>query len=123
MRSGMLALVLASGCWAATGDEVRGYGYGAEPVRCFDEACRIVEGHLADLRAEEITYYQAASRILTLGERAVPTLRRELASESVLHVRVSAYVLTALGHVEEVADWCRTVGRDRDGRDLACRPE
>jgi hypothetical protein len=123
MRAVAIAVVLASGCWSATGDEVRGYGYGAAPVECFDEACRIVEAHLADLRAEEITYYQAVNRIMALGERAVPTLLRELAAESVLHVRVSAYVLTALGHVDEVTAWCRGLGRDRDGRDLACTPD
>jgi len=120
MRAAAIALVLASGCGSSSKDEVRGYGYGAEVVECFDDACRIIEGHLAELRAEEITYYQAVSRILALGERAVPTLRRELAAESVLHVRVSAYVLTALGHVDEVNAWCNGLGRERDGRDLAC---
>lgn len=82
----------------------------------------MIEACLADLRAETLTFYQASARILKLGERAVPTLLRELDTESVLHVRVAAYVLTALGHVEKVDAWCRTLGRDRDGRDLACSP-
>jgi len=123
VRLAALALVVASGCWSASSDEVRGYGYGAGPVECFDEACRIVEAHLADLRADSITYYQAVNRIMQLGERAVPTLLRELDTESALHVRLSAYVLAALGHGDEVVAWCRGLGHERDGRDLACTPE
>lgn len=123
MHSAVVVLVLASGCWSTSNDELRGYGFGAAPVECHDDACRLVERHLADLGAERLTYYQAVNRIMHLGERAVPTLLRELDTESALHVRTAAYVLTALGHGDEVMAWCRTLGRDRDGRDAACAPE
>jgi hypothetical protein len=94
----------------------------AREHRCYDEACRIIARHLTDLRAERVTFHQCAARVLVLGERAVPTLRRALATEQLVHVRLAAYALTALGHGDLVAAWCRTLDPDRDGREITCRP-
>ncbi len=115
-----IALVLLIGCGGPPPNRAPGYGFAPEVVDCYDDACRIVERHLADLRAAKVTFDQCAARVLMLGERAVPTLRRELATEQLEHVRLAAYALEALGHGEEVDAWCRTVGGDRDGRDLTC---
>jgi hypothetical protein len=119
----VVALALLPACGPASRDEVRGYDYGAEAVDCHDDACRMVEANLADLRAQTVSYWQAVNKLMRLGERGVPTLLRELDTESAIHVQISAYVLTALGHGAEVAAWCRGLGRDRDGRDLACTPD
>ena len=83
----------------------------------------MVEANLAELRAQTVSYWQAVNKLMRLGERGVPTLLRELDTESAIHVKISAYVLTALGHGDEVAAWCRGLGHDRDGRDLACTPD
>ena len=97
------------------------YGFSPEVVDCYDDACRMIERHLADLRAAKVTFHQCAARVVMLGERAVPTLRRELATEQLEHVRLAAYALTALGHGDEVDAWCLTLSPDRDGREITCR--
>ena len=119
-----IALVLTAvvGCGGADPHRAPGYGFSPETVDCYDEACRIIARHLADLRAERVTFHQCAARVLMLGERAVPTLRRALATEQLVHVRLAAYTLTALGHGDEVAAWCRTLDPDRDGREITCQP-
>jgi len=117
-----LALVALVACGGADPHRAPSYGFSPEVVRCYDEACRIVARHLADLRAERVTFHQCAARVLTLGERAVPTLRKVLATEQLLHVRLAAYTLTALGHGDEVVAWCRTLDPDRDGREISCQP-
>lgn len=119
----VVAVVAFGACRPANRDTVPGYGYGAEAVECHDDACRLVEANLADLRGTTVSYWQAVNKLMHLGERAVPTLLRELDTESAIHVQISAYVLTALGHGDEVVAWCRGLGRERDGRDLSCSPD
>lgn len=109
------------GCGGADPHRAPSYGFAPEAVDCYDRACRIIAGHLADLRAERVTFHQCAARVLMLGERAVPTLRKVLATEQLVHVRLAAYTLTALGHGDEVAAWCRTLDPDQDGREITCR--
>jgi hypothetical protein len=116
-----LVLVVVLGCGGTDPHRAPGYGFAPEGVDCYDDACRIIERHLADLRAQKVTFHQCAARVLMLGERAVPTLRKELATEQLVHVRLAAYTLTALGHGDEVAAWCRTLGSDRDGREITCQ--
>ena len=120
MRGIAFVLVLGA-CGGGSRERVPGYGFAPEVVDCYDDACRMVEHHLADLRARRVSFDQCAARVLVLGERAVPTLRKELETEQLVHVRLAAYALTALGHGDEVEAWCRTLSPDRDGRELACR--
>ena len=117
-----IALVVLVACGGSDPHRAPGYGFSPERVRCYDEACRIIERHLADLRAERVTFHQCAARVLMLGERAVPTLRKQLATEQLVHVRLAAYTLTALGYGDEVAAWCRTLDPDQDGREITCQP-
>ena len=85
-----------------------------------DASCREVEAHIAELVTEKGTFRRTVWNLVKMGGRAVPTLRRELHSDSVMHVKVAAYVLTAMGRGEEVDAWCTTLGLE--GRDLVCLP-
>lgn len=85
-----------------------------------DSSCREVEAHIAELVTEKGTFRRTVWNIVKMGGRAVPTLRRELHSDSVMHVKVAAYVLTAMGRGDEVDAWCTTLGTE--GRDLVCLP-
>lgn len=85
-----------------------------------DSACHEVEGHIGALVTEQGTFRKTVWSLVKMGGRAVPTLRRELQSESIMHVKVAVYVLTAMGRGDEVDAWCLTL--NHEGRDLVCLP-
>lgn len=119
----MHAVVGALGiAWlAACGSSQRTFSWsGGVECGARDSACHEVEGHIAELVTEKGTFRRTVWSLVKMGGRAVPTLRRELHSDSVMHVKVAAYVLTAMGRSEEVDAWCTTLGSQ--GRDLICVP-
>jgi hypothetical protein len=115
------SLFVALGFVCACGSSQRTFSWNGG-VECGprDESCREVEAHIAELVTEKGTFRRTVWNLVKMGGRAVPTLRRELHSDSVMHVKVAAYVLTAMGRGEEVDAWCTTLGRE--GRDLVCLP-
>jgi hypothetical protein len=123
MRASPL-IVIASGiacALIACGSSSRTFSWtGGVECRGGDSACREVERHIAEMLTEKGAFRRTVWSLIKMGGRAVPTLRRELHSESVMHVKVAVYVLTAMGRGEEVDAWCVTL--DREGRDLICLP-
>jgi hypothetical protein len=101
-----------------------GYGPGA-PCAAGDADCAEVETHISAIRAEWEHWcgtVRAAEMTLleAMGERAVPTLLRELDTDSHVHVIVASRVLIELGHTREIVAWC-DANSDHDQHDRVCR--
>ncbi len=122
MQAPALVVILGIACGVgACGSSQKTFSWhGGVECGARDSACREVEAHITELITEKGTFRRTVWNLVRMGGRAVPTLRRELHSESVMHVKVAAYVLTVLGRGEEVDAWCTTLGRE--GRDLICLP-
>jgi hypothetical protein len=118
MRALALAAVVV-GCGAPPSARTFSWNAGVECHRG-DGACHEVEAHIDELLSERGTFRRTVWNLVKMGGRAVPTLRRELHAESVMHVKVAVYVLTAMGRGDEVDAWCLTL--DKEGRDLVCLP-
>jgi hypothetical protein len=83
---------------------------------CRDPDCAAVENHLDAVIEERGSVRKTLWKLMKMGDRAVPALRRGLEVEDVARVQIAAYMLIALGHGAAVAAWCRTISE----RDLAC---
>ncbi len=120
MHAQALVVTLGIGCGLACGSTQKISWSGGVECGQRDSACHEVEAHIAELASERGTFRRTVWNLVKMGGRAVPTLRRELHSDSVLHVKVAVYVLTAMGRGEEVDAWCTTLGEN--DRDLVCLP-
>ncbi len=110
MRWGIALTLGAIGCghYEAAGAYELGYGGGVE---CADADCAEVEAHLDVIRGEwggwcGTVMMTEQSALIGMGNRAVPTLVRELGAESHVHARVAARTLVRLGHASEIVSWC-----------------
>lgn len=119
MRAEAVTIVVGIACGCGSPQKTFSWRGGVE-CGARDTACHEVAGHIDELVTEKGTFRRTVWNLVKMGGRAVPTLRRQLHSESVMHVKIAAYVLTAMGRGEEVDAWCTTLGRD--GRDLICLP-
>jgi hypothetical protein len=121
--------VVAGGACGGAGYEAReaweyGYGLGA-PCAPGDADCAEVETHLAAIRGEwehwcGTVRLARMMQLEAMGERAVPTLLRELDTESNVHARVASRVLIRIGHAREVVAWC-DANPDHEQHDRVCR--
>jgi hypothetical protein len=120
MRTYVTLGALGIACGVSCGSSQKTFSWtGGVQCGARDSSCREVEAHIAELVTEKGSFRRTVWSLVKMGGRAVPTLRRELHSDSVIHVKVAAYVLTAMGRGEEVDAWCTTLGRERD---LICLP-
>ena len=111
----MRALAVSIALAACSSGAVRSYSR-LGPVVCGDPDCAAVENHLDAAVDQRGSVRKTLWKLMKMGDRAVPTLRRGLEAEEVARVQIAAYMLIALGHGAAVAAWCRTIS----DRDLAC---